>query len=451
MRSGTEIELSIGAITPDGDGWAESGGRQFHVARAVPGDRVVARVFGRRRGVTLAQVIARQEETVARRAPLCPAFGVCGGCRWQEVRYADQLSLKASMVATALQSADVPLPDPEPILPSPDEFFYRNKMEFAFGRSREGEFQLGLHARGSFNRLINTERCMLQSTTSIAIVNAVRRAAPELELPVYDLRRHVGVLRFLTVRDAKSSGEHLVNLVVGAYPHAGVDSLAERVLAQVQAITTWVTALHEGKAQVAMGQGVALAHGTGAIVERCNGIDYQISPKSFLQTNTRQTEQLYRLVCDWAGDVRGARILDLYCGAGGVGLQLARGAGQVCGIESVPEAVADARGNAHRNGIGNCIFLEGAVETVLPGLAHEAFPLAIVDPPRAGMHERAAAALAALRPPRILYVSCNATTLAVDVGRLALAGYRVRRWRPVDLFPQTPHCEVVAELALEGA
>jgi 23S rRNA (uracil1939-C5)-methyltransferase len=355
------------------------------------------------------------------------------------------------MVARALHGAGVALPDPEPILPSPDEFFYRNKMEFAFGRSREGEFQLGLHARGSFNRLINTERCLLQSTASIAIVNAVRREAAVLELPTYDLRRHEGVLRFLTVRDAKFSGAHLVNLVVGAYPRADVDRLSGSVLAQLQAITTWVTSLHEGKAQVAVGQAMALPRGTGAMVERCNGIDYQVSPRSFLQTNTRQTENLYRLVCDWAGDVQGARILDLYCGAGGVGLQLARRAGQVCGIESVPEAVTDARENAHRNGIGNCIFLEGAVEAVLPGLAHEAFPLAIVDPPRAGMHERAAAALAGLRPARILYVSCNASTLAVDLGRLALAGYGVQRWRPVDLFPQTPHCEVVVELAVGRA
>jgi 23S rRNA (uracil1939-C5)-methyltransferase len=306
---------------------------------------------------------------------------------------------------------------------------------------------LGLHARGSFSKLLNVERCLLQSARSNDLIAATRRVAEIRGLPPYDLRRHEGLLRFLTVRDAKATGALMGNLVVAAYPDAGVDRLTEAVLAELPDIDTWVTTLHRGKAQVAIGESSVVQRGSGAILEQCGGVEYEVSPRSFLQTNTLQTERLYGLVRDWAGQISGARVLDLYCGAGGIALQLARDAAAVWGIESVPEAVADGRRNARRNGIANSTFIAGTVEELLPGLPEARFALVVVDPPRAGMHERAAQALVALGPPRVLYVSCNPVTLAVDLGRLGTAGYRVRRWRAVDLFPQTPHCEVVVELS----
>ncbi|MFA6111700.1 MAG: 23S rRNA (uracil(1939)-C(5))-methyltransferase RlmD [Candidatus Latescibacterota bacterium] len=448
MKRDEELVLEVTGVTADGDGTARIADRPVIVTRAVPGDRVRARVLGRRRGTVLATAEEILSTSMPRREAPCPLFGRCGGCRWQDLRYGDQLALKARMVKAALSRAGLPLPEPEPILGSPTEFFYRNKMEFAFGRSREGEFQLGLHARGSFSRLLNLERCLLQSSRSNDLVAATRRWAETLGLFPYDLRRHEGLLRFLTVRDAKATGACMGNLVVAAYPDAGVDRLTEAVLAELPGVDTWVTTLHRGKAQVAAGESSVTRRGSGTIVERCGEVEYEVSPRSFLQTNTLQAERLYGLVSAWAGEIGGGRVLDLYCGAGGIALQLARRAAAVWGIESVPEAVTDGCCNARRNGIANCTFLSGTVEEVLPGLPETRFELVVVDPPRAGMHERAAQALAALRAPRILYVSCNPLTLAVDLERLGTAGYRVRRLRAVDLFPQTPHCELLVELLL---
>ncbi|MEE3258704.1 MAG: 23S rRNA (uracil(1939)-C(5))-methyltransferase RlmD [Candidatus Latescibacterota bacterium] len=446
MKQGDRIEVEVSALNAKGDGLGYVGGREVLVRRAVPGDKVGVRLVKKRKGRFEAEIEEFLAMGYERQQARCEHFGLCGGCRWQELTYQDQLKVKEQMVADALATSELAVPQLEPILPSPDPFFYRNKMEFSFGCDRDGLLQLGLHVRGRFNWIFNLRECHLQSQVSNRIVESVRRTARELLLSAYDLKRHEGLLRFLVVRDGKRTGQVMVNLVVASYPEPVVDHLVEKVLAEVGEIDVLLVTLHTGKAQVAAGEREFLRKGSGHIVEECAGLKFDISPQSFFQTNPLQAERLYEIVTEMAG-TPGA-VLDVYCGTGSISLLLAGRAQSVLGIEVVAEAVEDARHNAERNGVEHCEFIAGAAEDILGDLATQGrrFDLVVVDPPRAGLHKKVLAGLSAFSAPRIIYVSCNPHTLASDLSTLGECGYHIVRVRPVDMFPQTPHCEVVTEL-----
>lgn len=446
MKRGDQIVATVERLSAKGDGLAYVEGKEMALRQTVPGDRVEAIVGRKRKGRFEARIERFLEYGVERVPATCEHFGICGGCRWQDLGYADQLQIKEGMVRSALEGEALLLPSFSPILPSPTPLFYRNKMEFSFGRDREGEMQLGLHVRGRFNRVFNVEECHLQSEVSNRIVRAVREHAVSAGLSVYDLKEHQGLLRFLVIRESKKLGEVMVNLVVSEFPSEPVTQLVEKVKKQIPEITTFVVSLHQGKAQVAIGQEEFILKGKGYIAEDCGGVAYEVSPRSFFQTNSLQAERLYDVVVGLAGDLEGLEVLDLYCGTGGISLHLARRAQAVWGIEAVEEAIADAQKNAQRNGIENCQFISGAVEDVLADLDKQRFDLVVVDPPRAGLHKRALAAVAALEASRIIYVSCNPFTLAEDLVALAQADYGADVVQPVDMFPQTPHCEVVVSL-----
>ena len=312
----------------------------------------------------------------------------------------------------------------------------------------QGRLQLGLHLRGRFNQLFDVVKCCLQSELSNRILQTVRQLASEAGLPAYDFKTHRGLLRFLVIREGKNSGEVMVNLVVSDYPCSSIETLVEAVLEEIPQITTFIVTLHQGKAQVAIGQREFFIKEQGRIIEKCVGLDFEISPQSFFQTNTLQAERLYREVASMAGDLEGKKILDLYCGTGGIGLYLARKAKSVLGVELVEEAVEDARKNVARNEIQNTIFIAGSVEGVILELINEgqSFDLVILDPPRAGLHKKVRSALGHLNPPQILYVSCNPFSLADDLEVLCSLGYRIKLVQPIDMFPQTPHCEIVVNL-----
>jgi len=452
MKRGELVVGEVKRLSTQGDGIARCDGSEIIVRRAVPGDRVKARIKKKRKGRFEAEVERFLEYGVQRCPAPCGHFGFCGGCRWQDLAYADQLRLKARMVFEALDGRRFPLPSMRPILESPLPFFYRNKMEFSFGKDREGKLQLGLHVRGRFNRLFDVEACHLQSEMSNRILGAVRRHAVAGGLSVYDLKKHEGLLRFLVVREGKKTGKVMVNLVVSEYPDNGVEQLVESVLQEVPEIDTFVVTLHQGRAQVAVGQREFVCKGPGTIVEQCAGLEFEISSRSFFQTNSLQAERLYDVVANLAGELSGRDVLDLYCGTGSISLHLGRSARAILGVEVLAEAVEDARKNASRNGIRSCVFAAGAAEEVLSQLQEEErrFDLVVVDPPRAGMHKRALAGLVALRPPVVIYVSCNPVTLADDLEVLNQAGYRLEVVQPVDMFPQTPHCEAVVRLARAG-
>lgn len=450
MKIGNQIEVEVVALDSKGDGLAYVEGREIIVRGAVPGDRAEVRLIKKRKGRFEAVIEGFNQMGYKRQQPRCCHFGHCGGCRWQELAYEDQLKVKEQMVADALATSQLEMPCFEPILACPETYFYRNKMEFSFGRDREGLLQLGMHVRGRYNWIFDLEECHLQSSVSNRIVESVRHAARQFEISAYDLKQHEGVLRFLVVRDGKRTEQVMVNLIVASYPDRAVDLLVEQVLAEISEIDVFLVTLHTGKAQVAVGEREFVLKGEGHIVEECAGLKFDISPQSFFQTNPLQAERLYEIVMQMAGKVE--TVLDMYCGTGSISLLLADHAQYILGVELIVEAVEDARSNAKRNGIGNCEFVAGAAEDIIGELVLQGrrFDLIVVDPPRAGLHKKALAGLCALSVPRIIYVSCNPQSLAFDLSGLGEVGYRVERVRPVDMFPQTPHCEVVVELCKDG-
>lgn len=450
MKRGEHVIVDIEGLTPRGDGLAIQDGREVLVPRTVPGDRAEVFLRRKRKGRFEGVVDDLIEEGVARVDPPCAHFGQCGGCRWQDLGYEDQLRLKERMVHQSFERRELRVGRWEEIAPSPEPFFYRNKMEFSFGGGRQGQPWLGLHVRERFNRIFDLEACHLQSEVSNGIVDAFRTHAARHSLPAYDLKSHEGLLRFLVVREGKGTGQTMVNLVVREYPHDGVDQLLAGVLDQLgAAITTCVVTRHSGRAQVAAGEESFLVKGSGRIIERCGEFEFEISPQSFFQTNTGGARRLYAIVGEFLGPGFDGEVLDLYAGTGGISLHLASRARGVVGVEQVREAVADARRNAERNGIDNCAFIAGAAEETLSDLCEEGterFDAIIADPPRAGLHRKVIEGMVSLGAPAILYVSCNAETLAEDLEALCAAGYELERARPVDLFPHTPHCEVVVRL-----
>ena len=450
MRRGDRIVVTVDRLTAKGDGLAAAEGSELILPGAVPGDRVQAVIRRRRRGWAEGRVERLLEGGMERRQPPCSHFGTCGGCRWQDLEYESQLQLKAQMVRDALCAIDVS--QIAEILGSPETVFYRNKMEFSFGRGIDDELHLGLHHRGRYNRIFDLEKCYLQSEMSNRVVHSVRRHAREAHLPAYDLKAHTGLLRFLVIREGKRSGHSMVNLVVSRYPNDDIDMLAQRVLEDLPEITTFIVTLHTGKAQVAAGEAQFTIKGEGNIVERTGDLEFGISAQSFFQTNTLQAERLNQVISQLAQVDSQTEILDLYCGTGGIGLHLARPAKSLLGIEESEDAVADARRNAERNGLENCAFSAGRVEDVLAQLMSESrrFDIVIADPPRSGIHKNAIGPLARLGAPTIIYVSCNPGTLAADAQELTGLGYEARFVQPLDLFPHTPHCEVVMTLRLRS-
>jgi len=449
MKQPELIELDVAGLTSHGDGLACYGSKEVTVPGAIPGDRVEVWVGRRKkRGRLVARVEQFLEHGVPRQEPPCPHFGVCGGCRWQNLEYAEQLLLKQRMIGDALRESGILAETVHPVVGSEDLFFYRNKMEFSFGRGFDGELQLGLHVRQRYNRVFNLHSCQLQSELSNKVVCSFRDNAIRLQLPVYDLRSHEGLLRFLVVRTAKTSAGVLLNLVVSSYPDNGVDELVAGVLDEVPEITDIVITLHSGKAQVATGEREFVVKGSGRLREKCGLLEFEISPQSFFQTNTRQAGRLYALINGMVERECGEDFLDLYCGTGGISLHLAQKARHVLGVEQVVEAVIDARRNAEWNGISNCEFVAGKAESILGDLRAQGrqFGVVVVDPPRPGVHKEAMKEILRISAPVVIYVSCNPYSMAEDMGHFTRSGYRVETVQPIDLFPHTPHCEVVARL-----
>jgi 23S rRNA (uracil1939-C5)-methyltransferase len=377
----------------------------------------------------------------------CPYFGQCGGCRLQHLAYPAQLAFKTKQVHDCLtRLGGLPPFDLRPIVPAPEPYGYRNKMEFTVAGPGP---VLGLHAAERYDLVLDIERCLLQSEPMNALLGEFRRQARSRGLTVWDPGSERGLLRFLTLREGRRTGQLMANIVASAPDVETLVPVAEGLRTRVPATTSVLLNVNDTKASVAVGREEHLLLGRDHITESLQGVTFQVSASSFFQTNTVQAERLFAIVAEACALNGRETVLDLYSGTGAISLLLARRAARVYGIEVSAAAVADAIGNARANGIDNCTFVAGEVRHVLPALTREGVRAAVVvaDPPRAGFHPKALAALVTLAPERIVYVSCNPATLARDVGDLARQGYRLQWVQPVDMFPQTPHIEAVARLS----
>ncbi len=444
------VEIEIERLTVKGQGVGIYGDYEVLVRGSVPGDRVLCRLrkVRHRRREAEARVIERVSESVTRENPRCQHFGLCGGCLWQDLPYGEQIRLKESIVLQAMQAGDSVKIGPTMTANSP--YGYRNKMEFSVG-SEEGGVQIGLHPAGQFGRIFDLDRCELVPPSVSDIVAQVRSFVVSRGLTPYNLKTHEGLLRFLTVRESTQSREVMVILTTSQEPFPEIDQLAATLVSRISRVKSVIHTVNKGKAQVAYGEENRVVTGTKSITETIGAYTFDISPSSFVQPNTIQADVMFSRIeeiCELTG---GERVLDVYCGTGGISLYLSRSAGTVLGVEASAEAVKDATKNSAQNGVSNCGFMSGPAEDLLGQLCTqgEQFDVAVTDPPRAGMHHRAIRSLIDLAPKRVVYVSCNPASLATDVSILKAHGYRLNLLQLVDMLPQTPHCEVLARLDRE--
>ncbi len=447
VRKGEELELSIESLAYGGNGVARHDGFVVFVRGGLPGDRVRARVTKVKRGFAEGLASAVLEPGPGRIEAPCRHFGMCGGCRFQDLAYDAQLAQKAQQVRDALvrigRIADPPL---EPIVPAASLYGYRNKLEYSFSLGEDG-VELGFHRAGRWDEVIGVEECLLTTDLGNAIRLAVRDWAREERLEAYDQATGAGYLRHLVVREGRNTGQALVVLVTA--PGEGFEAgYLVDVLRRFPEVRSIHWAINDTPAEQT-NLPTKLLWGADAIEEEILGLRFRLRPSAFLQTNTEMAEQLYGLARELAGLTGSENVFDLYCGTGTIGLALAADAGFVWGLEISEEAVACAIENAELNGIANARFFAGNVGQTLEELVEEAGApdVVVVDPPRAGLAGKALRRTGALGAPRIVYVSCNPTTLASDLQVLRDDyGYTLARCRPVDMFPHTPHVESVSLL-----
>jgi 23S rRNA (uracil1939-C5)-methyltransferase len=442
-----ELELTIESLAYGGNGVARLDGFVVFVRRGLPGDTVRARVtkVQRRHAEALTTEVLRPGSQRVD-AP-CAHYPACGGCRFQDLAYDAQLAAKERWVADSLQRlaglADAPL---DAIVPAASQFHYRNKMEYSFTQLADGP-TLGLHKAGRWDEVLEVETCWLTSDLGNAIRNLVREWAREERLAAYDQETHEGYLRHLVVREGRNTGQALVQLVTSRGERFDRERLIE-VLTALPEVRSIQWSVNPGVAEVTNLPAEVL-WGDDAIEEEIGGLRFRVRPNAFLQTNTEMAEQLYAIAREFARLEGGETVYDLYCGIGTIGLSMAPSALTVWGIEISEESVACAIENQELNGIGNAAFFAGNVGEVLRDLRDRAGDpdVVVVDPPRAGLAGKALKRLGETEAPRIVYVSCNPTTLAGDLKRLRDDyGYALVRARPVDMFPHTPHVECVALL-----
>jgi 23S rRNA (uracil1939-C5)-methyltransferase len=467
IRKGAELDLTIEKLAFGGKGLARLNDFVVFVERAIPGQRVRVRVTRKRRQYAEAycfQVLAQPVHYVE---PFCPHFGTCGGCLWQELPYEEQLRWKRQHVLECLEHLAGHAGDlVESTLAAPQTVYYRNKMEYTFSNrrwlmpdeiaSRQSQynrgFALGLHVRGSYDKILNIDTCFLQSLQSVGILRAVRNWCEASGLPAYSTRDHQGFWRFLIIREGKHSGQMLLHLLTASHPDQDrvVQSWAQHLSTSFPQITSIVHSVSHKKAQVATGDITRSIFGPGFIEERLGGLIFQVSAHSFFQTNTAGAARLYAAVAEMAVCSGAETVWDLYCGTGSIAIFIAHQVRRVLGFEVVREAIEDANRNRLLNGVENCSFELGDLNDIVrdPGWLDRCGgrpDVVITDPPRAGMHPRVVQALLAVAPRRIVAVSCNPSTLARDLAML-LGDYEVNRVLPVDLFPHTPHIECVVQL-----
>jgi len=442
-----ELELKIDSLAYGGNGVARLNGFVVFVRRGLPGDTVRARVTKVQRNHAEALATEVLDPSPRRVEAPCAHYPACGGCRFQDLAYDAQAEAKAAQVADSLRRlGGITEPPLEPILAAEEVFHYRNKLEYSFTQLEDGP-ALGFHKAGRWDEVLEVERCWLTTELGNAIRNAVRDWAREEGLVAYDQAEQTGYLRHLVVREGINTGQVLVQLVTAPGERFETGYFVE-VLRRFPEVRSIHWSVNDSPAEVT-NLPTALLWGDEAIEEELCGLRFRVRPNAFLQTNTRMAERLYGLARDYAGLGGSETVWDLYCGIGTIGLTLAGDALTVWGIEVSEESVACALENAELNGISNAAFFAGNVgQSVEELLDRSGTPdVVVVDPPRAGLAGKALRRLGRIGAARIVYVSCNPTTLASDVKQLGADwGYRLAKARPVDMFPHTPHVETVALL-----
>lgn len=436
-------------------------GRVVFIDNAVPGDVVNVQTFKKKKAFYEASVTSISKYSDKRVEPICPHFGVCGGCKWQNLGYEHQLFYKHKEVEQNLQRiGKVELPKFQPILGSEKQYFYRNKMEFSFSDNKwltleqiksdeiiENRNALGFHIPGMWDKILDLDICYLQVDPSNAIRDFVKAKAEQLNLPFFNTRNQEGFLRTLMIRTT-SIGEVMVLIQFFHEDEENRKLLLQAVAEEFPQVTSLLYVINSKGNDTLYDQEIELFHGRDHIFEEMESLKFKINAKSFYQTNSEQAFELYKITRDFAGLTGKELVYDLYTGTGTIAQFVAKKAKKVIGVEAVPDAISAAKENAELNNIENVEFYVGDMKKVFNEefiSKHGKPDIVITDPPRDGMHADVVAQLLNLAAEKIVYVSCNSATQARDLALLD-SKYKVTRVQPVDMFPQTHHVENVVLL-----
>lgn len=447
----------------EGRSLARVDGKVIFIDETIPGDLVDVRLSKSKKDWAEGRPIRFHQYSPDRIKPFCEHFGVCGGCQWQMLPYEKQLIYKHQQVADTLQRIGrIPLPEILPIVGARLQRQYRNKMEYTFANKKfltaeeitnpdNSAFQdvAGFHARGFFDKVVDIRQCHLQDEPSNAIRNAIKEFALTHHWEFYDIREHKGLIRTMQVRLCRT-GELMVNIVFGK-EDPEIFRLLDHIAVAFPSITSLLYTINPKFNDSLYDLQPVVYRGKDHVIETLGRYQFKIGPKSFFQTNTEQGEKLYEITRDFA-ELTGKEIVyDLYCGTGSIGIFVSDKAASVIGVETVSEAIDDARENARLNGLTHTTFYAGDVIDVCDDAffqRHGKPDVIITDPPRAGMHEKLSRKILEMEAPTVVYVSCNPSTQARDLNILG-EKYQVTRIQPVDMFPHTLHIENVVQLKLK--
>lgn len=453
--------IEIRKIAAEGKSIAYVDDKVLFVPNTVPGDIVDVQVTRKRKSFLEGFVVKTHRFSDLRTTPTCAHFGVCGGCKWQNLPYEKQLEFKQLEIIDNLQRiGKVELQNIRTIIGSEKQLYYRNKLEFSFSDKRfltweeisdteniERRPALGFHVPGLFDKVVDIDHCCLQGNFSNEIRNFIRQYGIANELSFYDARLQKGFLRTLIIRTA-STGEIMVILAFGYENKNGREKLLDAVIREFPQITSLMYVINEKMNDNLTDQDILCYRGRDHIFEEMEGLEFKIGPKSFYQTNSEQAYRLYSQTRELAALTGNETVYDLYTGTGTIANFIAKQAKQVIGIEYVPEAIEDAKVNSAINNITNTTFYAGDMKDVLNAefIARHGRPdVIITDPPRAGMHADVVQTILSAAPQRIVYVSCNSATQARDL-QLLDSAYQVMAVQPVDMFPHTHHVENIVLL-----
>lgn len=453
--------LEITTLAAEGKAMGKYNDMVVFVPMTVPGDIVDVQVRSKRRRFMEGTVVNYIKRSPLREEPFCEHFGVCGGCKWQNLPYPEQLKFKRAQVADQLvRIGKLDIPEISPAIGSAETRFYRNKLEYTFAPRRWMTYEeiasageivpepaLGFHIPGMFDKILDIRKCWLQPDPSNEIRLEAKRFCVENGYEFYNIREHTGLMRNIVIRTA-STGEIMVIVVFAADDREKISALLDHLHGKFPRITSLMYMVN-AKLNDSTGDLDAVCYGgRDHIFEEMEGLKFKIGPKSFYQTNSAQAYELYKVVRDFAALEGGETVYDLYTGTGTIANFVARRAAKVVGVEYVEEAIGDARYNSELNGIGNTVFYAGDMKNVMNDgfISRNGRPdVIILDPPRAGVHGDVIETILGAAPDRIVYVSCNPATQARDLSLMA-GQYRITAVQPVDMFPHTHHVENVVKL-----
>jgi 23S rRNA (uracil1939-C5)-methyltransferase len=457
VKKGQELILKIDSLAYGGKGVSRVDDFVIFVKNAIPGQKVRALLYKKRKGFGEARPLEILSESKHAVGPRCDHFPTCGGCKFQQLDYVEQVVQKKQQIENIFRrQAGITNFELDEIISADKIFHYRNKMEFTFSNNRwvlpeepenvNRDFALGMHIPERWDKILNIDRCYIMPELGNEILIKVKSLVQELALQPYNQKTHNGFLRYLMMRFGVNTGDLLVNLVT-AYENTDLlNPLVNKLTKAFPQITTIVNNINTRKADVAFGEYELHLHGKPALEEKLGKLTFEISANSFFQTNTLMAEKLYQTALKGAHLTGEEVVFDLYCGTGSISLFLAQKAKEVHGFEVIVSAVEDATRNAVRNGIGNVKFHVANLDNYFKFGRSKKYPkpdVVVVDPPRTGMHKSMSSYLPKFGAEKIVYVSCNPTTQARDSEILQRKGYELKRLTMVDMFPHTPHVETV--------